>query len=104
MGVVTSLHCLFSKIHIGFTFLVPAHLGSPGKRAVKRVCVCVSQVIGYEDRPRSDLYCVEWSVKLYSNQASRKASNVFTHSCLKKRKDRCVVTCRHYHSRQCGVE
>ena len=31
----------FSKIQIGFTFLVPAHLGSPGKRAIKRVCVCV---------------------------------------------------------------
>jgi len=31
----------FSKIQIGFTFLVPAHLGSPGKRAVKRMCVCV---------------------------------------------------------------
>ena len=31
----------FSKIQIGFTFLVPAHLGSPGKRAVKCVCVCV---------------------------------------------------------------
>jgi len=30
----------FSKIQIGFTFLVPAHLGSPGKRAVKCVCVC----------------------------------------------------------------
>ena len=30
-----------SKIQIGFTFLVPAHPGSPGKRAVKRVCVCV---------------------------------------------------------------
>ena len=29
----------FSKIQIGFTSLVPAHLGSPGKRAVKRVCV-----------------------------------------------------------------
>ena len=29
----------FSKIQIGFTFLVPAHLGSPGKRAVKRMCV-----------------------------------------------------------------
>ena len=28
----------FSKIQIGFTFLVPAHLGSPGKKAVKRVC------------------------------------------------------------------
>ena len=31
----------FSKIQIGFTFLVPAHLGSPGQRAVKRMCVCV---------------------------------------------------------------
>jgi len=30
----------FSKIQIGFTFLVPAYSGSPGKRAVKRVCVC----------------------------------------------------------------
>ena len=29
----------FSKIQIGFTFLVLAHLNSPGKRAVKRVCV-----------------------------------------------------------------
>jgi len=28
----------FSKIQIGFTFLVPAHPGSPGQRAVKRVC------------------------------------------------------------------
>ena len=28
----------FSKILIGFTFLVPAHPGSPGKRAVKRLC------------------------------------------------------------------
>jgi len=27
----------FSKIQIGFTFLVPAHLGSSGKMAVKRV-------------------------------------------------------------------
>ena len=29
----------FSKIQIGFTVLVPAHPGSPGQRAVKRVCV-----------------------------------------------------------------
>ena len=34
----------FSKIQIGFTFLVPAHPGSPGQRAVKRVCVCLSFV------------------------------------------------------------
>jgi len=31
----------FSKIQIGFTFLVPAHLGSHRKRTVKQVCVCV---------------------------------------------------------------
>jgi len=31
----------FSKVQIGFTFLVLAHPGSPGQRAVKRVCVCV---------------------------------------------------------------
>jgi len=30
----------FSKIQIGFTFLVQAHPGSPGQRAVERVCVC----------------------------------------------------------------
>ena len=29
----------FSKIQIGFAFLVPAYLSSTGKRAVKRVCV-----------------------------------------------------------------
>ena len=31
----------FSEIQIGFTFVVPAHPGSPGKGAIKRVCVCV---------------------------------------------------------------
>jgi len=31
----------FSKIHIGFSFLVPAHPGSPGQRAVKWVYVCM---------------------------------------------------------------
>ena len=31
----------FSKIQIGFTFLVPAHPGSPGQRAVKWIYICV---------------------------------------------------------------
>ena len=31
----------FSKIQIGFAFLVPAHPDSPGQRAVKRVCVAL---------------------------------------------------------------
>ena len=30
----------FSKIQIGLTFLVPAHPGNPGQRAVKLMCVC----------------------------------------------------------------
>ena len=34
----------FSKIQIGFAFLVPAHPGSPGQRAVKRVCVDIISV------------------------------------------------------------
>ena len=31
----------FTKIQIGFAFLVLAHPGGPGQRAIKRVCVCV---------------------------------------------------------------
>jgi len=41
MALPLTISC-FSKIQIGFTFLLPANLGSPGQRAVKRVCVCVS--------------------------------------------------------------
>ena len=40
MSLPITVSC-FSKIQTGFTFLVPAHLGSPEQRAVKRVCVCV---------------------------------------------------------------
>ena len=45
MPLPLTISC-FSKIRIGFTFLVPAHPGSPGKRAVKRVCVCVCVLSG----------------------------------------------------------
>ena len=40
MSLPLTVSC-FSKIQIGFTFLVPAHLGSPGKRAVN-LCVSIS--------------------------------------------------------------
>ena len=43
----------FNKIQIGFTFLVQADPGSPGKRAVKRVCggkgVCVKRLTDRKD-------------------------------------------------------
>ena len=42
MPLPVTVSC-FSKIQIGFTFLVPAHLGSPGLWAVKQVCVFVRQ-------------------------------------------------------------
>jgi len=41
MPLPLTLSC-FSKIQIGFAFLVPAHLGSPRKRPLNGVCVCVS--------------------------------------------------------------
>ena len=40
----------FSKIQTGVTFLVSADLGSPGKRAVKRVCVCVCLYVCLSER------------------------------------------------------
>jgi len=44
MALPLTVSC-FSKIQIGFTFLVPAHLGSTGKRAVKRVFVWLSATL-----------------------------------------------------------
>ena len=51
----------FGKTQIGFTFLVLAHPGSPRKRAVKRVCVCVPRVtplLDYFTRGNM-LWCLE---------------------------------------------
>ena len=42
-----------SKIQMGFIFLVPAHLGSPGQRVVKRVCV--SEVPAHGNKIVGDL-------------------------------------------------
>jgi len=47
MPLPLTISC-FSKIQICFTFLVPAHLGSPEKRAVKRACVCVISLVAMQ--------------------------------------------------------
>ena len=50
MPLPLTVSCL-SKIQIGFTFLVPAHLGSHGKGPLNG-CVCVLnniQSVGYEN-------------------------------------------------------
>ena len=44
MPLPVTVSC-FSKIQIDFTFPVPAHLGSPGKRAIKRLCVIHVQML-----------------------------------------------------------
>ena len=40
----------FSKIQTGFTFLVPAYPGSPGKRAVKQVYVIIKDATSSHER------------------------------------------------------
>jgi len=45
-ATATHFSC-YSKIQIGFTFLVLVHRGSPGQRAVKLVCVCVCVCLLY---------------------------------------------------------
>jgi len=41
MPLPVTVSC-FSEIQIGYTFLVPAHLGSPGQGLLNgHVCVCV---------------------------------------------------------------
>ena len=49
-----------SKIQIGFTFLVLAHPGSPGQRAVKHVCVsyCSEQYVHSVDNTVEENFMV----------------------------------------------
>ena len=53
-----------SKIQTGFTFLVPAHPDSPGQRAVKRACVCVTVAEkGRTSKKRKKRFSVSSSVQ-----------------------------------------
>ena len=56
MSMPLTISC-FCKIHIGFTFLVPAHPDGPGKRAVKRVCVCM---VRFFYKSKSGHSCAGW--------------------------------------------
>ena len=52
----------FSKIQIGFTFLVAADPGSPGQGAVKRVCVCVCARVLFD---KIASVCFIWKKYIY---------------------------------------
>jgi len=62
----------FSKIQIGFTFLVPAHLGSPGKRPFNG-CVCYLLTQRRPDSQTHSQHCVcscEWIIPLLAASMS----------------------------------
>jgi len=66
----------FSRIQIGFTFLVPAHTGSPGKRAVKQVCVYVCYLLNIVIVPHCQmtvnlLSFSDWVVFYYPRESFR---------------------------------
>ena len=54
MPLPLTLSC-FSKIQISFTFLVPAHPGSPGQRAIKRGVYVTVQLVSTVDRILTDI-------------------------------------------------
>ena len=64
MPLLLTVSC-FSKIKIGFTFLVPAYSGILGQRAVKRVCEFVLAVGASMDKAFS---CVCPSICLHSRK------------------------------------
>ena len=48
MPMTLTISC-FSEIRIGLASLVPAHLGGPRQRAVKRMCVCVCVCVQHQE-------------------------------------------------------
>ena len=71
----------FSKVQIGFTFLLLTHLGSPGKRAVKRVCIkcakirwlynslCVCGLTDWNSKATECNLCTDHSVSVHRGDA-----------------------------------
>ena len=61
----------FSKVQIGFTFLVPAYLGSPGQRGV---CVCVCVHVRARAQSPSPCSCLICRVLQWCKEAGRSGS------------------------------
>ena len=69
----------FSEIQISLTFLVLAHLGSPGQKAVKWVCVCVCVCVLSSKRNVSyrliRLFCFQGGIRVGICKEPWKVSN-----------------------------
>jgi len=73
----------FSKIQIGFTFLVLAYPGSLGQRAVKRLCVCVcSFVIDHSFAVWRFYLCLQITMVTMNKKATLKHADSYCHRCL----------------------
>ena len=66
----------FSKIQIGFTFLVPARLGSPGKGPLNGcVCVCVCVCMSHDySSPRTGSQCDRQRSKVDAKMCAARVS------------------------------
>ena len=74
-----------AKSRLGFTFLVPAHQGIPGKSAVKRVCVCNMKQLHRESKKQDTKLLAITSSTIIDFQnffTSRLGSKFATNSCL----------------------
>jgi len=65
-----SLASVKSIIQIGFTFLVLAHPGSPGKRAVKRVCVLIYSRLQPLPRHPKPTHKFTWTSRLETSRVA----------------------------------
>ena len=83
-----------SKIQIGFTFLVPAHLGSPEQRAVKRLHACMQMHWFHtlhcaEENPTwpgpPKICCIDVTTSCTNNDATNAYVFVSIWCCLQKK-------------------
>ena len=72
----------FSKIQIGFTFLVLAYPGSPGQKAIKHVCVCVCVFIDIW-QPRTRLHTHKSCIHTYIHTQKIKLQTAKKNFCIK---------------------
>jgi len=83
MPLLLTVSC-YSKIQIGFTFLVPADPGSPGQRIVKSTCACVRACVTPLKRCVCAIYnvqpkcCDKKGVPLITRQAEDQCQTDFT--------------------------
>ena len=80
-----------SKIQIGLTCLASAHPGSPGQRAIKRVCVCVCVCVFLNEDVTFSFLAIIILVK--KNQTAFHISEAYNYSNLLRA---CLNQCTYY--------